>query len=60
MTLTFVDWTVVAAYFALNLAIGIYYARRARGSTTEFFLSGRNVPWWLAAMFHHNQLPAMP
>ena len=24
------------------------YARRARGSTTEFFLSGRNVPWWLA------------
>src|SRR5690242_966463 len=48
MTLTFVDWTVIAAYFALNLAIGIYYARRARGSTTEFFLSGRNVPWWLA------------
>ena len=48
MTLTVVDWTVIAAYFALNLAIGIYYARRARGSTTEFFLSGRNVPWWLA------------
>jgi solute:Na+ symporter, SSS family len=48
MTLTVVDWLVVAAYFALNLAIGLYYARRARGSTTEFFLSGRNVPWWLA------------
>jgi len=48
MTLTLLDWTVIAAYFALNLAIGIYYARRARGSTTEFFLSGRNVPWWLA------------
>src|SRR5207245_3035856 len=39
---------VTAAYFALNLAIGLYYARRARGSTTEFFLSGPNVPWWLA------------
>jgi SSS family solute:Na+ symporter len=48
MTLTFVDWLVIGAYFALNLAIGLYYARRARGSTAEFFLSGRNVPWWLA------------
>jgi len=48
MTLTVVDWIVIGAYFALNLAIGLYYARRARGSTTEFFLSGRNVPWWLA------------
>src|SRR5258707_11150055 len=48
MTLTIVDWLVIAAYFALNLAIGLYYARRARGSTSEFFLSGRDVPWWLA------------
>src|SRR5438128_7522811 len=48
MTLTFTDWLVIAAYFALNLAIGLYYMRRARGSTTEFFLSGRDVPWWLA------------
>ncbi|HJZ71429.1 MAG TPA: sodium:solute symporter family protein [Vicinamibacterales bacterium] len=48
MTLTFIDWLVIAAYFALNLAIGLYYAGRARGSTTEFFLSGRDVPWWLA------------
>jgi Na+/proline symporter len=48
MTLTFTDWVVVAAYFLLNLAIGVYYARRASGSTTEFFLSGRDVPWWLA------------
>ena len=48
MTLTVTDWLVIAAYFALNLAIGLYYMRRARGSTTEFFLSGRDVPWWLA------------
>ncbi len=48
MTLTLVDWLVIGGYFALNLAIGLFYARRARGSTTEFFLSGRNVPWWLA------------
>jgi solute:Na+ symporter, SSS family len=48
MTLRLADWVVIAAYFALNLAIGLYYMRRARGSTTEFFLSGRDVPWWLA------------
>jgi SSS family solute:Na+ symporter len=48
MVLTRLDWIVIALYFLLNLAIGLYYSRRARGSTAEFFLSGRNVPWWLA------------
>ncbi|HEY6246215.1 MAG TPA: sodium:solute symporter family protein [Pyrinomonadaceae bacterium] len=48
MTLSRLDWTVIAAYFLFNFGIAIYYARRARGSTTEFFLSGRDVPWWLA------------
>lgn len=48
MKLSILDWTVIAAYFLFNLGIGLYYARRASGSTSEFFLSGRNVPWWLA------------
>jgi len=48
MNLSVLDWTVIAAYFLFNLGIGLYYARRAGGSTSEFFLSGRNVPWWLA------------
>ncbi len=48
MKLTLLDWIVIAAYFLFNLAIGLYYARRARGNTNEFFLSGRDVPWWLA------------
>ncbi len=48
MNLSVLDWTVIAAYFLFNLGIGIYYARKATGSTSEFFLSGRNVPWWLA------------
>jgi len=48
MTLSWTDSLVIAGYFALNLAIGLYYMRRARGSTSEFFLSGRDVPWWLA------------
>ncbi len=48
MKLTLLDWVIIAAYFLFNLGIGLYYARRARGSTNEFFLSGRDVPWWLA------------
>jgi SSS family solute:Na+ symporter len=39
---------VVAAYFLVNLLIGFYYKNRAGQSTSEFFLSGRNAPWWLA------------
>ena len=48
MTLSLFDWIVIAAYFLFNLGIGLYYARRAKGSTSEFFLSGRDAPWWLA------------
>jgi len=46
--LTYVDWAVVALYFLFNLGIGLYYKSRAGKSVNEFFLSGRNVPWWLA------------
>ena len=42
MTLTPLDWIVIAVYFLFNVGIGLYYARRAVGSTSEFFLSGRN------------------
>ncbi|MBA3485447.1 MAG: Na+:solute symporter, partial [Pirellulales bacterium] len=48
MKLSSFDWIVIALYFLANLAIGVYYSRRARGSTSEFFLSGRDAPWWLA------------
>ena len=48
MQLTFLDWAVVALYFAFNIGIGFYYKARARKSTGEFFLGGRDVPWWLA------------
>jgi Na+/proline symporter len=48
MRLTVLDWLAVAAYFAANLAIGLYYRRRGTGSTEDYFVSGRNVSWWLA------------
>ncbi len=48
MYLTTVDWLIIAAYFVLSLAIGLYYYRRAGESTAEFFVAGRSLPWWLA------------
>ena len=48
MQLTALDWAVIALYFLFNVAIGLYYKARAGKNTAEFFLSGRNVPWWLA------------
>src|SRR5437879_7139438 len=48
MKLTAIDWAIVAAYFLFNLGIGFYYKSRAGKNTSEFFLSGRNAPWWLA------------
>src|SRR5579859_3397165 len=48
MPLNSMDWIVIAGYLLVNLLIGIYYRRRASGNTEEFFVSGRNVSWWLA------------
>jgi solute:Na+ symporter, SSS family len=48
MSLTSVDWAVIVGYLLVNLAIGIYYRRRASGNTEDFFVSGRDVSWWLA------------
>src|SRR5450755_3760803 len=48
MPLTSTDWVVIAGYLLVNLLISIYYRRRASGSTEEFFVSGRDVSWWLA------------
>lgn len=47
MTLSTLDWGIIILFFALTLIIGLVVSRKAGTSTTEFFLSGRNMPWWL-------------
>lgn len=42
------DWLLIAAYFVFSFAIAVYYYRRAGKDTASFFLTGRNMPWWLA------------
>jgi solute:Na+ symporter, SSS family len=47
MRLAAVDWLFIAWYFVLSIAIGLYYSKRAGRSISEYFLSGRSLPWWL-------------
>src|SRR6185312_12661973 len=48
MTLTAIDWTIVVAYFAVSTGIGFYFTKRGGESLSEYFISGRAAPWWLA------------
>ncbi|MCH7565146.1 MAG: Na+:solute symporter [Gemmatimonadetes bacterium] len=47
MRLTMADWVVVGLYGVLALGVGLFFARRAGRGTEEYFLAGRNAPWWL-------------
>ena len=42
-----IDWIILAVFFMIVLGIGLYASRQAGKSSADFFLSGRNMPWWL-------------
>src|SRR6266567_3205766 len=48
MAISPIDWAIVAAYFLFCTVIGLYFTRRGGKSLSEYFLSGRQAPWWLA------------
>ena len=48
MAFSLTDWLVIAGYLLFNLLIGLYYRSKAGNSTEDFFISGRDVSWWLA------------
>src|SRR5437868_2171185 len=48
MTLTWIDWAIVFGYFALSTVIGLAFSKKGGESLDEYFLSGRQAPWWLA------------
>lgn len=47
MTLAPIDWFFIIGFFVVSLAVGLWVARTTGKNTGEFFLSGRNMPWWL-------------
>ena len=48
--MTAIDWAVVVAYFLFMLAVGLYFTRRASRSVADYFISGRDLPWWVIAL----------
>jgi len=47
MQLSSLDWAILIAFFVVLLSIGFIASKKAGNSVNEFFLSGRNMPWWL-------------
>lgn len=47
MNLSTLDWTIIGLFFVISLLIGIWSSRKAGKNAVEYFLSGRNMPWWL-------------
>ena len=50
MNFTFLDWTIIALFLGVTLFIGLKYKNKASGSLTDFFLAGRNLPWYIAGI----------
>ena len=48
MALTPIDWLALVLTLAVPAAVGIVYGRRSGRSLSQFFLSNRDLPWWLA------------
>ena len=47
MDLQSIDYILIFGFFSIVLFIGIYVSKKSGSNTSEYFLSGRNMPWWL-------------
>ncbi len=50
MTISWIDWVIVLITILVCFVPALFLAKRSGSSTTEFFASGRSVPWWLAGL----------
>ena len=48
--LSTLDYTIIIALFTIILGVGLYMGKSAGKNTSQFFLSGRNMPWWLLGL----------
>ena len=57
--LAFLDYAVIAAFFAVMIGVGIYYSRKSK-SSDQFFGNDKTVPWWLSGVsFYRNSFSAL-
>jgi len=50
MQLALIDWIIIIFYLLLSLGIGLYYKDKASNSLSDYFLGGRNLPWYIAGV----------
>jgi len=50
MHLQTIDWVIVFAILLVCFGPALFYRKRSGKNTSEFFASGRMVPWWLAGL----------
>ena len=50
MELSTLDYGFIIVFFSLVLGIGIYVSKKSGKNSSEFFLSGRTMPWWLLGL----------
>lgn len=50
MTISTLDWSIIIFFLLVTLFIGLWVSKRSGKNSTEYFLSGRNMPWWLLGM----------
>jgi Na+/proline symporter len=44
------DYILIILFFSITLFIGIYVSKKSGKNSTEYFLSGRSMPWWLLGL----------
>ena len=47
MVISYIDWAIIGGFLLFYLVLGLRFAKSAENSTQEYFLSGRNMSWWL-------------
>ncbi|HMB61833.1 MAG TPA: hypothetical protein VKN36_02095, partial [Eudoraea sp.] len=50
MELSILDYSFIIVFFSIVLGIGIYVSKKSGKDSSEFFLSGRTMPWWLLGL----------
>ncbi len=47
MQISILDWIIIFSFFAVFILIGFVTSKKSGKNSKEFFLSGRNMPWWM-------------
>jgi Na+/proline symporter len=50
MELSTLDYSFIIVFFTIVLGIGVYVSKKSGKNSSEFFLSGRTMPWWLLGL----------